>query len=114
MIKYSLLDTPSVSEDVLVENVTVRLEEGLFDKTIITFDPIKLTDDGARISYGLVIKSLIKHGVDVLPKDGGNPPISEVVEQPELNILYTHADDIFNDVLILMKDNIKFGANNDY
>lgn len=112
MIKYSLLDIPSVPDDILVENVTIRLEEGTFDKTIITFDPIRLSDDGLTVSYGIVVRSLIINGIDQVDEDGVVKELHEVIPESQLNKLHEQIDETFYHVLLLMKDNIQFGETN--
>lgn len=108
MIRYSLLDTPSVSPDVQVENVTARIDEGLFAGTIITYDPIKLDETGTRISYGLVVHALVVNDEMVETVNGNH--LSDNLKGAQLNTLMQHVDDIFNDVLKLLKNNIQFGA----
>lgn len=90
MIDYSILDPTKVE----IDNITVKVNEGEYAGTILTFDPIKMGASG-KINYGIVIDTAIKDG--------------RIINMPtiEKQLLYT-AGSIFEDVLKLFKDNIQY------
>lgn len=90
MINYSILDFTKVD----IDNITVKINEGQYKGTILTFDPIKMHDSG-KISYSIVLDTAVKNG---------NSVNMTTIEQ---ELLYT-AGSIFEDVLRLFKDNIQF------
>lgn len=90
MVNYSILDPTKVELD----NITVKINEGDYAGTILTYDPIKMGVSG-KINYGIVIDTAIKNG--------------NIIDMPtiEKQLLYT-AGSIFEDVLKLFKDNIQY------
>lgn len=107
MIRYSLLDIPKVPDDIQVENITIRLEEGKFDKTVITFDPIKLSEDGTQIQYGVIVRALIFND-KFIGVNANEPKLKDVLHDNDVQLLDNQLHEVFADVLLLMKDNIQY------
>lgn len=90
MINYSILDPTKVE----IDNITVKINEGEYAGTILTYDPITMGDDG-KIRYGIVIDTSVKNG---------NPVKMTTIESQ----LLSDVGEIFEDVLKLFKDNIQY------
>lgn len=97
MIKYSILDN---TREELSSNITVRLDDTYFKDTIITYDPIKLIDD--KIHYSIIFHILTYNGIE---KEGD---ISTCINPTEKDILLEICSDIFNDLLVLFKGEIRY------
>lgn len=100
MTIYSILD-PSRTE--LAPNATVRIDDGRFKGSFITYNPILLNDNG-DISYGVVMPVL---QMDHQYITNGN--INDNLSENDRNDFLSAADDIFQDLLTLFKDNIQYG-----
>ena len=90
MVNYSILDPTKVE----IDNITIKINEGEYAGTILTYDPITMGHDG-KISYGIVIDTPVKNG---------NPVKMTTIESQ----LLSDAGEIFEDVLKLFKDNIQY------
>lgn len=90
MVNYSILDPTKVE----IDNITVKINEGEYAGTILTYDPITMGDDG-KIRYGIVIDTAVKNG---------NPVKMTTIDSQ----LLSAAGAIFEDVLKLFKDNIQY------
>lgn len=99
MIKYSILDN---TREELSSNITVRLDDTYFKGTIITYDPIKLIDD--KIHYSIIFHILTYNGIE---KEGD---ISICINPTEKDILLEICSDIFNDLLVLFKGEIRYDS----
>lgn len=99
MIEYSILD-PSKTE--LTSNITVRIDAGKFFGTFITFNPIKLSEDGV-ISYGVVIP-IMQFEYNYITSGNIKTELTDAQRNEFLEI----ADDIFKDLLELFKGNISY------
>ena len=99
MIKYSILDN---TREELSSNITVRLDDSSFKGTIITYDPIKLIDD--KIHYSIIFHILSYNGIE---KEGD---ISTCINPTEKDILLEICSDIFNDLLVLFKGEIRYDS----
>lgn len=109
MIKYSILNIPKLEDDEMVNNITVRLDEGQFKGTIVTFDPIQLSEDGSKLQYGLVLQSLLVNNYNAAEGKPEGTTIQDVLPPIQLNKFYELIDDVFLDTLKLMKNNIHYG-----
>lgn len=107
MIQYSILNIPKLEDEEMVNNITIRLDEGQFKGTIVTFDPIQLTEDGSKLQYGLVIQALFVNNYNEEALAGTT--IQEMLTPIQLNKFYELIDDVFLDTLKLMKNNIHYG-----
>lgn len=90
MVNYSILDPTKVE----IDNITIKINEGEYAGTILTYDPITMGDDG-KIRYGIVIDTSVKNG---------NPVKMTTIE----NQLLSDTGAIFEDVLKLFKNNIQY------
>ena len=90
MVNYSILDPTKVE----IDNITIKINEGEYAGTILTYDPITMGDDG-KIRYGIVIDTAVKNG---------NPVKMTTIESQ----LLSDAGEIFEDVLKLFKNNIQY------
>lgn len=107
MIQYSILNIPKLEDEVMVNNITIRLDEGLYKGTIVTFDPIQLSEDGSKLQYGLVIQVLFVNNYN--EEELAGTTIQEMLTPIQLNKFYELIDDVFLDTLKLMKNNIQYG-----
>jgi hypothetical protein len=99
MIKYSILDN---TREELSSNITVRLDDTYFKGTIITYDPIKLIDD--KIHYSIIFHMLVYNGTE---KEGD---ILTCIKPAEKDILLEICSDVFNDLLVLFKGEIRYDS----
>lgn len=107
MIQYSILNIPKLEDEEMVNNITIRLDEGQFKGTIVTFDPIQLSEDGSKLQYGLVIQALFVNNYN--EEELAGTTIQDVLTPIQLNKFYELIDDVFLDTLKLMKNNIRYG-----
>lgn len=98
MIKYSILNPAKVNS----VNITVKFNEDKYSGSIITYDPITLSE-GNVIEFGIKISAIFIHGREILDDElkafvSGDIPkdFSEI------------ASDVFYDLLQLYKDNIQY------
>ena len=90
MVNYSILDPTKVE----IDNITIKINEGEYAGTILTYDPITMGDDG-KIRYGIVIDTAVKNDNTV--------KMTTIESQ-----LLSDAGEIFEDVLKLFKNNIQY------
>ena len=98
MIKYSILN-PAKTNSV---NITVKFGEDKYRGSIITYDPIVLSE-GNVIKFGIKISAIFINGREILEDE---------LEEFVLNDVPTDfselVSDVFYDLLQLYKDNIQY------
>lgn len=98
MIKYFILN-PAKTDSV---NITVKFGEDKYSGSIITYDPIVLSE-GNVIEFGIKISSIFIHGKELFDDE-----LKQFISNDIPKDFSELASDVFYDLLQLYKDNIQY------